>query len=367
MAKRIILFLPFTLAILCSELDIGTDIDKIGNVIQEGVVQAGWSYSDASHKSSPPEGEIYFYVKGLNLLGSTFEVTEFHHDDEYKDDEHKWLFMNITIDEKIDGLFKDITAFKVIQECVDRDGGTTIKMNITFKAFTCDPLTINWLKVCGEPTKTKDGLSIGFSKTSSELVSGGVVTKSFDGNIKNKNYVVTNEEVTTSIFMYNSNMFDKVFFKEPYIITDHEVLYPVVSGSMAKSGWLEGEPLELVITYNCRVKNGFKEEIILAIELPYFHDLEIHYFKVCGVKGDSGISTSTVLIIFGVICIGLYIAFRLRESSIDFSTLKENFQEFLNRFRRYKPLAQRQKEPEEAEIDDFGKIEVNVHTLYGTA
>lgn len=368
MAKIFLFLIPLTYAILCSQVDIGTDIDRIGNVVSSGVVQDGWNYHDASYKSSPPEGEIYFYVKGLDLLGPTFEVTEFHHEDEKKDDEHKWVFMNVTIDEKIDGLFKVYTAYKVTQECVDRDGGTTIHMNITFKAFTCDAFSINWLKVCGEPTATKEGLNIGFSKTSAEIVSSGIVTKSFDGNVKNKYWVVPTQEVVTTIYMYNVNLFDRAFYKEPYIITDHEVMYPVITGSMATSGWIEGEPLELVITYNCLVKDGIKEEMILVVELPYYHDLEIHFFKVCGKTATSTISLTTVVFIFGVICIGLLIYFRLSEKSIDFSGIKEMFQDCFNRFSRSSEgLLQRKKEPEEVEVDDDGKTGLNVHTLYGTA
>lgn len=367
MAKRILFILSTSLAFLCSEIDIGTDVDKIGNVVSEGVVQEGWNYHDASYKSSPPQGEVYFYVKGLELLGPTFEVTEFHHEDEYRDDSHKWVFMNVTVDEKIDGLFKDFTAYKVTQECVDREGGSTIHMNITFSAITCDPITINWLKVCGEPTATRAGLNIGLSKKSSEIVTNGVVTSTFDGNTKNNVYKVATDEATTKIYMYHSDLFSKTFYNEPYIITDHEVMYPTLVGTMGKSGWVEGEILFLEITYNCLVDDGIKEELILVVELPYYHDLEIHFFKTCGVKAVSSGRLSTILFIVGVVGLGFCLAFgydyfRREENSFDFrqgkETLKSGIEYFTSMFK---------KEPiEPPEVDDDGKVGLNVHTMYGT-
>ena len=366
MSKRIIFLLSVALSFLCSEIDIGTDVDKIGNVVSEGVVQPGWNFHDVSYKSSPPQGEIYFYVKGLDLLGPTFEVTEFHHEDETKDDSHKWVFMNVTVDERINGLFKDYTAYKVTQECVDREGGSTILMNLTFSALTCDPITFNWLKVCGEPTATRDGLNIGLSKKSAEIVTNGVVTSTFDGNIKNNVYKIGTEDTSTTIYMYSRDSFAKTFYKEPYIITDHEVMYPALAGSMATSGWVENDILELVITYNCLVDDGIKEEIILVVELPYYHDLEIHFFKVCGVKTQSAFKWSTILYVIGVIGVGLGIAYayqQFKNGEFDFrqgkEKLKDGVEYFTNRFTN-------RGTKESSEADDDGKIGLNVHTMYGT-
>ena len=375
MVKRIILIIGYVFGILCSQIDIGTDVDRIGNVVKSGVVQPGWSYHDASYKSSPPQGEIYFYVKGLDLLGPTYEVIEFHHDDETKDDNHKWIFMNVTIDEKIGGLFKDYVAYKIDQECIEREGGSTIRLNVTMKALTCDPITFNWMKVCGEPTATKEDLNVGLSKTTSEIVKKGVVTSTFDGNIKNDIYKVTSEDLSTKFYLYHSSSFAKTFYKEPYIITDHEVLYPTILGSPGLANWLESDPVEFEIVYNCLVSDGIREELILVIELPYFHDLEIHFFKTCGIKAQSGVKFSTILIVIGIIAVGLCVGYAFNryqggDEIIDLHDIKKTTKECLEYWRyAFGRLCVRAKEKESLDIDcndDDGKLGLNVHTVYGT-
>lgn len=305
------------------------------------------------------------------MLGPKFDVQEFHHEDENKDDDHRWLFMNVTIDEKIDGLFKDYRAYKIIQQCVDREGGTTLRVNVTFKAFTCDPITFNWLKACGEPTATRQNLNIGLKETSSELVRSGVVTSLFDGNIKNKVYIVPNEVESLTVYGYLTDSFLKAYYNEPYIITDHEVLYPTIAGDFAKSGWLEADPLELTITFNCLVDEGVKEEVILVVELPYYHDLEIHFFKVCG---EVAVSTSLTTYVFYIAlilgCLGLLFFFYSysKMNSSPLENISESFQFLLN-FCREKSsnLLNKSKEKYSNDTDDDGRQGLNVHTTYGTA
>ena len=41
MLKRILFLTVASFGLICSELDVGTDIDKIGNVVLDGVVQTG--------------------------------------------------------------------------------------------------------------------------------------------------------------------------------------------------------------------------------------------------------------------------------------------------------------------------------------
>jgi hypothetical protein len=366
MLTQIIFLLTSTAAILCSELDIGTDISTIGNVINDGVVQPGWNYHDAAFKSSPAQSEIYFYVKGLSLLGPEFDLQDFHHEDEKNDDEHRWIFMNVTVDEKIDGLFKDIRAFKVTQQCVDRDGGTTLRMNVTFKAFSCEPVTFNWLKVCGEPMATRDGLSIGLKETSSEIVRNGIVTSLFDGNIKSRVYVVPDDVETLTIYAYLTETFLKAFYKEPYIITDHEIMYPTISGDFSKSGWIEGDILDMTINFNCLSKKGKKEEVILVVELPYFHDLEIHFFKICGKpKESAGIwGYFYYLLIVSALGAGFFVVYKLYSSSGE--GIAETVKNFWNACRS-KSSGLLGKKEQRFEMDDDGKHGLNVHTMYGTA
>lgn len=66
------------------------------------------------------------------------------------------------------------------------------------------------------------------------------------------------------------------------VISDHELLSPTIEGPGAVSGWVSSEPLSFTVTYNCHVNNGARGEISLILEVPYFHDLELHFFKQCG-------------------------------------------------------------------------------------
>jgi len=370
MVKQIVFLIGVSFAILCSQVDIGTDVSTIGNVISGGAVQAGWNYHDASYKSSPAQSEIYFYVKGFNLLGPKFEVQEFHHEDEKAEDDHRWLFMNVSIDEKVNGLFKDYRAYKVIQQCVDREGGTTLRVNVTFKAFSCDPITFNWIKVCGEPTATRESLYIGLKETTSEVVKNGVVTSLFDGNIKQKVYTVQTEVESLTFYAYLGQGFLKAFYNEPYIITDHEVMYPTASGSFAKTGWLESEVLDFTINFNCLVDDGIKEEVILVVELPYYHDLEIHFFKICGEVTTSTsyftyfLYSALILGSLGLIILGYFYS---KNNSSPLESISESFQFLLN-FCREKSsnLLNRAPQRFSNESDDDGKQGFNVHTTYGT-
>ena len=165
----------------------------------------------------------------------------------------------------------------------------------------------------------------------------------------------------------------KTYYTHPYIITDHEVLYPTLTGTMTEIGWLEGDILELVITYNCLVSDGTREELILVVELPYFHDLEIHFFKTCGQQKQSIIKLSTLLYILGIGLVG-YIAFyfysqyKNEEKILDFTNLLESLKNFFGYFKTaFNNFRKKPAEDKNLESDDDGLNGLNVHTMYGTA
>lgn len=146
MAKRAVFIavcLGITHGFLCSQIDIGSDNGKLGDIVASGVVNPDWTYQKAMHVSNPPDSVIYFYFKGLELIGPDYRVIEFHHEDESRPDSMKWVYMNVSVDEKLTGLFTEYTVFKVNQECLDREGGTVLHMNVTFGASDCDPITLN--------------------------------------------------------------------------------------------------------------------------------------------------------------------------------------------------------------------------------
>lgn len=61
----------------------------------------------------------------------------------------KWIKMSVEEDEETAGYLEKLSVWKVRQDCMNKDGGATIYMNVTFTASTCDPITVNWYKVCG--------------------------------------------------------------------------------------------------------------------------------------------------------------------------------------------------------------------------
>lgn len=139
-----LLLCSYAHAFLCSHIDIGTDVGNIGNVVQSGVLQEGWSLKDAAYKASPPQALMYFYVKGLGYIGPDFEEVSFRHEDQFLPKGMKWLFMNVTKDDEQSEFFSEYSVYKVTQQCLDRgDGGTTLRLNVTFAASGCDPITVN--------------------------------------------------------------------------------------------------------------------------------------------------------------------------------------------------------------------------------
>lgn len=378
MAERLVIVLSLlngALGFLCSTLDIGTDISRIGDIVSGGVVQPGWTYQDASYKSSPPESNLYFYVRGLEYLGPEFRVTAFHHEDEAKPDEMKWLFMNVTLDESLSGFFNEYNVFKVEQKCLDKEGGTTLRLNVTFTAPTCDPVTVNWMKVCGEPTIKREGLMIGLSGASNELVVDGDTTPAFDGNTKVDSYTISSDEDFSTVYLYMTDVYARTYFRSPYMITDHEVMYPTLNGTAAAGGWIEKEPKVLQITYNCLVSDGKKEEVILVVELPYFHDLEIHFFKRCGSKKapkkSNYLGFAKVGLFFGVGGLIVYMINQYRQGETGWKMLPmgeamaEVFENLKSKIRSRQPYHQ-PLDKELPDFDDDGRTGFNVHSQYGT-
>jgi hypothetical protein len=195
--------------------------------------------------------------------------------------------MNVTEDDEEAGLFEKVKVYKVEQDCLQDDGGFSIVSNLTFTASTCDPMTIAWIKSCGEPNIPRRGLNVGFSPKSSELVFDGSPTLMFDGNTKDDIFTVPNDDDTTELFIYTTDPLLKAFVKAPYseayiVISDHELLSPTIDGPGAVSGWVNTEVQSFTITYNCHVNKGARGELSLILEVPYFHDLELRFFKQCG-------------------------------------------------------------------------------------
>jgi len=285
-------------AFMCSSLNIGTDVKNTKDIVNAGQIQrngkaAAWG-SNPTKKFPPTIAEFYIYVEGLAHLAPEFRVSarqemEFHHEDEDQEVMHTWVNMNVTEDDEEVGLLDKVTVYKVTQECLDREGGHTLLLNVTFTASTCDPITVNWKKVCGEPSKPSDTFFVGFSKSSKEIAESGVVTAMFDSNTEDDIHRVSYDEDITTLYIYTKNSNTPVYLSPPFgtsytVIADHEVLYPSLNGSAAAGGWVTSDPMKLDIEYNCIKEKGAKEEIVLILELPYFHDLEVHFFKQCGVN-----------------------------------------------------------------------------------
>ena len=136
-----LVYLQISSSIFCSEIDIGDQISEINNVVKEGKIQDDWSKEKAIHKYSQPESEFYLYVKGLDLLGPTYEITDIHGEDQDKEI-NNLIYTKTELDEIKEGLIKDYRAFKITQECLEMEGGTIFSMSLTFTAVNCDPITI---------------------------------------------------------------------------------------------------------------------------------------------------------------------------------------------------------------------------------
>jgi hypothetical protein len=278
-------FLPVSvLSLFCSELEIGSDILKLGNIVSSGKVQNGWKYSDVNNEVPASESILFFYLKGLDSLGPKFEIASFHHEDEVLSPESQWLSMSVSLDEEINGIFKDYRAIKVIQQCKDQEGFASIISNVTFKAHSCEAVTVNWIKLCGEPSQLRVGLNIGFSSDSFEVVHDGEVTSLFDSDLENEVFTVPSHQNEMALYMNFQGEATRTYFKSPYLVTDHEVLFPSLSGNIMKTTWIEESFLELKIEFNCLLLSGVHEEIELVVEIPYFKDLQVFFYKDCGIQ-----------------------------------------------------------------------------------
>lgn len=274
-------------AILCSEIDIGTDILTIGNIVHKGEVQEGWSPNSPSNIYSNAQSEVYFYVKGFDLLGPRFDVQSLRYEDESLQTEESWLSLSVSMDEEINGILKDYRAFKVKQICDDRTGESSGQVNITFKASTCDAITFSWIKECGESGSFREFLRIGLQPGTDEVVANGVVNTKFDKDLLDDFFTVPNNQKILTLYMSYSQISYKTFFKMPQLVTDHEVMYPKLSGSMMKAPSLRNKILDLNIEFNCKAGIDSEEEVMIIIELPYYKNLEIHFYKDCGIKKES--------------------------------------------------------------------------------
>lgn len=124
--------------------------------------------------------------------------------------------MNVTEDDEDVGLLDKLSVYKVTQECLDREGGHTMLLNVTFTAPTCDPVTISWKKICGEPSKPNEFFFVGFSKNSREVAEGGAVTARFDGNTEDDIHKVAYDEDQTTLYIYTRNTDTPVYMSPPF-------------------------------------------------------------------------------------------------------------------------------------------------------
>jgi len=357
-----LLFLIPTFANLCSEIDIGTDISAIGNIVKNGKVQQSWSPKHPTNIYSSAQSEVYFYVKGFDLLGPRFDVESIHFENEDIESSQRWLVMSVSLDEEINGILKDYRAFKVSQICADRADEASLQVNITFKAHTCDRITFSWIKVCGETGSFRNGLNLGLKPGSAEVVGNGVVKSSFDRNLVEDNFVIPTDQNELVLFMSFTETGIRTFFKPPSIITDHEIMYPKLSGNMTEAISIYLKPLVLKIKFNCKVQNGASEEIMLLIELPYYKNLEIHFYKDCGLKKEAKITLIVLTAIgmtFLLIIMWMHASGRTEKTGELYQKFKNSGTEALKRMiimagLKYKDFRRKQKSQED------------IHTLYGT-
>ena len=302
MARLFLIFLA-AYSLFCSELDIGTDILKLGNIVSSGKVQSSWTYSSVSYITPVSQSIIFFYLKGFDSFGPKFEIESFHHEDENLPLDSQKLSMSVALDEEINGILKDYRAIKVVQECRPGSGSASLILNLTLKAHSCETITFNWVKLCGEPSEYSKGLHIGLSLNSSEVVEDGAVTSMFDSELTKAVYTVSSSKNFINFFMYLQGEPVRTYFKTPYLLADHEVIFPKLTGSMTKATWIEDNFLELRIEFNCLVLSGIHEEVELVIELPYFKNLQIFFYKDCGNKTLNSKVFGILLLAFGLVII----------------------------------------------------------------
>jgi hypothetical protein len=290
-------------SLFCSELDIGTDILKLGNIVSSGKVQSSWTYSSVSYITPVSQSIIFFYLKGFDSFGPKFEIESFHHEDENLPTDSQKLSMSVSLDEEINGILKDYRAIKVTQECLPGSGSASLILNLTLKAHSCEAITFNWVKLCGEPSEYRTGLHMGLSLNSSDVVEDGAVTSMFDSDLNKAVYTVPSSQNFITFFMYLRGEPVRTYFKSPYLLADHEVIFPELTGSMTKATWIEGNFLELRIEFNCLVLSGIHEDVELVVELPYFKNLQIFFFKDCGNKTLNSKVFGILLLAFGLVIV----------------------------------------------------------------
>ncbi|CAG9320666.1 unnamed protein product [Blepharisma stoltei] len=377
MSKRLFLLLSisvFSFGQICSSIDIGIHFDSIGKVVSNGKTKAEWTYLTPTYNSQANEQSLKFYVMSSYPQWKDFEKVEFHHQDENKTDDLKWLHMNVAKDEEEIRKFNLSAAYEVTQECLNRgSGGTKLHLNVTFYMADCPPISINWMKICGEQGQTRDGLSIGFSTKSSEIAENGKLKPAFDQKTKDDAYLVPFEEETTIIYLHMQEDTGKVYYNSPFIITDEKVIYPVLNGSAERPGWLDQNPKELEISYNCLVDNGKVVEIFLVIELPYFQNIQAHFYKQCGSKKLSSsfsLFWAFIYLLTGGSIAAYLIAYvysqhRNGEKGWDLVPFGQHIKGL---FRTTVHLKPKSGQPQDMDLPDLNddSLEINVQSQYGT-
>ena len=62
-------------------------------------------------------------------------------------------------------------------------------------------------------------------------------------------------------------------------MTDRAGLDTLLDGSLSAGGWVTEEGAEVIVRFLC--KSAGKWQVQVELELPYYRDLELHFWKEC--------------------------------------------------------------------------------------
>lgn len=65
-------------------------------------------------------------------------------------------------------------------------------------------------------------------------------------------------------------------------MTDRAGLDTLLDGSLSTGGWVTDEGSDLLVHFLC--KSAGKWQVLVELELPYYRDLELHFWKECVVE-----------------------------------------------------------------------------------
>jgi hypothetical protein len=62
-------------------------------------------------------------------------------------------------------------------------------------------------------------------------------------------------------------------------VTDRAGVDTLLEGSLSAGGWVTEEGAEVIVRFHC--KSAGKWQVQVELELPYYRDLEVHFWKEC--------------------------------------------------------------------------------------